>query len=132
MFSIEGREEEWGTVLVLRGELDHDSVVQLDEAGRRATAPGGGEGTLVADLAGLTFCDSSGVSALLRLYRALEARHRGLALAAVPPTVLRLFTLTGLDQIFPVHADVHGALAAGRDTAPGAGAPARQNGKETT
>ncbi|MFF5927917.1 STAS domain-containing protein [Streptomyces hydrogenans] len=132
MFSIEVREEEWGTVLVLRGELDHDSVVQLDEAGRRVTAPGGGEGTVVADLAGLTFCDSSGVSALLRLYRALEARHRGLALAAVPPTVLRLFTLTGLDQIFPVHADVHGALAAGRDTAPGAGAPARQNGKETT
>ena len=40
MFSIEVREEEWGTVLVLRGELDHDSVVQLDEAGRRATAPG--------------------------------------------------------------------------------------------
>ncbi|MEW5633407.1 STAS domain-containing protein, partial [Streptomyces hydrogenans] len=78
MFSIEVREEEWGTVLVLRGELDHDSVVQLDEAGRRVTAPGGGEGTVVADLAGLTFCDSSGVSALLRLYRALEARHRGL------------------------------------------------------
>ncbi|MFJ8128752.1 STAS domain-containing protein [Streptomyces hydrogenans] len=132
MFSIDVREEERGTVLVLRGELDHDSVVQLDEAGRRATAPGGGEGTVVADLAGLTFCDSSGVSALLRLYRALKARHRGLALAAVPPTVLRLFALTGLDQIFTVHADVHGALAAGRDTAPGAGAPARQNGKETT
>ncbi|GHJ93483.1 anti-sigma factor antagonist [Streptomyces sp. NE5-10] len=132
MFSIDVREEERGTVLVLRGELDHDSVVQLDEAGRRATAPGGGEGTVVADLAGLTFCDSSGVSALLRLYRALKARHRVLALAAVPPTVLRLFALTGLDQIFTVHADVHGALAAGRDTAPGAGAPARQNGKETT
>ncbi|MFK3733775.1 STAS domain-containing protein [Streptomyces sp. NPDC088090] len=132
MFSIEVRAEGRGTVLVLRGELDHDSVVQLDEAGRRETAPGGGEGTVVADLGALTFCDSSGVSALLRLYRGLEARQRRLALAAVPRTVLRLFTLTGLDQIFTVHPDVHEALAAGRDIATGAGAPARQNGKETT
>ncbi|MEV6353200.1 STAS domain-containing protein [Streptomyces hydrogenans] len=132
MFSIDVREEGRGTVLVLRGDLDHDSVVQLDEAGRRETAPDRAEGTVVADLAGLTFCDSSGVSALLRLYRRLEAGHRRLVLAAVPRTVQRLFALTGLDQIFTVHADVHEALAAGRATPTGAGAPARQNGKETT
>ncbi|MCW7991761.1 hypothetical protein XF35_42895 [Streptomyces platensis subsp. clarensis] len=54
--------------------------------------------------------------------------------SAVPPTVRRLFTLTGLDQIFTVHADVHEALAAapaGPETAPGAGAPAPQNRKES-
>ncbi|MFH8255507.1 STAS domain-containing protein [Streptomyces roseolus] len=135
MFSVEVEEEERGTVLVLRGELDHDSAVQLDEAGRRGTgAAGGAAGPVVVDLAALTFCDSSGISALLRLHRHASARGRPLELAAVPRTVRRLFALTGLDQIFTVRADAHEALAAGPDrpdTAPGAGAPARQNRKES-
>ncbi|GGR18206.1 STAS domain-containing protein [Streptomyces roseolus] len=135
MFSVEVEEEGRGTVLVLRGELDHDSAVQLDEAGRRsAGAADGAARPVVADLAALTFCDSSGISALLRLHRHLSARGRPLGLAAVPRTVRRLFALTGLDQIFTAHSDVHEAFAAGPvrpDTAPGAGAPARQNRKES-
>ncbi|MFF0482900.1 STAS domain-containing protein [Streptomyces sp. NPDC004435] len=136
MFSVDIGQEERGTVLVLRGELDFDSAVQLDEACRTGLAPGSGEGPVVADLAALTFCDSSGISALLRLYHHLSAHGRSLGLAAVPRTVQRLFTLTGLDQIFAVHADVHEALTAGParpDTAPapGAGAPARPHRKET-
>ncbi|MFC8511192.1 STAS domain-containing protein [Streptomyces sp. NPDC057411] len=134
MFSVDVRQEERGTVLVLRGELDYDSAVQLDEAGHRGPGAGAVPGPVVVDLAALTFCDSSGISALLRLYQDLSAQGRTLRLAAVPPTVRRLFALTGLDQIFTVHADVReafAALPAGPDTAPGAGAPAPQNRKES-
>ncbi|MEU2655086.1 STAS domain-containing protein [Streptomyces sp. NPDC007325] len=134
MFSVDIGQDERGTVLLLRGELDFDSAVQLDEVRRTGPVSGDGQGPVVADLAALTFCDSSGVSALLRLYQHLSARGRPLRLAAVPRTVQRLFALTGLDQIFTVHAGVHEALAAGPagpDTAPGAGAPARPNRKES-
>ncbi|MFF7441656.1 STAS domain-containing protein [Streptomyces sp. NPDC008122] len=134
MFSVDVRQEERGTVLVLRGELDFDSAVQLDEAGLRGPGAGAAPGPVVVDLAALTFCDSSGISALLRLHQVLSARGRPLVLAAVPPTVRRLFALTGLDQIFTVHADAHETLAAGPagpDPAQGAGTPARQNRKES-
>ncbi|MEU5217052.1 STAS domain-containing protein [Streptomyces sp. NPDC020807] len=134
MFSVDVRQEERGTVLVLRGELDFDSAVQLDEERLRDPGAGGVPGPVVVDLAALTFCDSSGISALLRLYQQLSAQGRPLRLAAVPTTVGRLFALTGLDQVFTVHADVRAALAAepaGPDTAPGAGGPARQNRKES-
>ncbi|MFD6248808.1 STAS domain-containing protein [Streptomyces roseolus] len=135
MFSVGVRQEGRGTVLVLRGELDFDSAVQVDEAGRRGVeAAAGAAGPVVVDLAALTFCDSSGISALLRLHRHASARGRPLELAAVPPAVQRLFALTGLGQIFTVRTDAHEALAAGPvrpDTAPGAGTPARQNRKES-
>ncbi|MGW4781770.1 STAS domain-containing protein [Streptomyces filamentosus] len=134
MFSVDVGQEERGTILVLRGELDFDSAVQLDEVALGDPAHDTATGPVVADLAALTFCDSSGISALLRLHRRLSTRGRPFLLAAVPHPVRRLFALTGLDQIFTVHADAHEALAAGPAgpaPAPGAGTPARQNRKES-
>ncbi|MFI8962751.1 STAS domain-containing protein [Streptomyces sp. NPDC053493] len=134
MFSVEVRQEARGTVMALRGELDFDSAVQLDEAGHGVLEPGRRKEPVVVDMAGLTFCDSSGISALLRLYQQLSTQERRLLLAAVPRTVLRLFTLTGLDQIFPVHPDAHAALAGGPPgphPATGSAPSAQQNEKET-
>ncbi|MEU6814368.1 STAS domain-containing protein [Streptomyces sp. NPDC046860] len=126
MFSVDVRQHAPGVLFVLCGELDFDSVVQLheaadDELGRpEATLP------VVVDCAALTFCDSSGISGLLRLYQRLSARGRTLRLAAVPASVSRLFTLTGLDQLFSVHLDAAEALAAGPGT-PGAAAAVRHH-----
>ncbi|PWI45016.1 STAS domain-containing protein [Streptomyces sp. ICBB 8177] len=110
MFAVAVRRDARGVVFTLRGELDFDSVVQLHDAaerelGRRDAGP------VVVDCAALSFCDSSGVSALIRLARQLTARDRELRLAAVPASVSRLFSLTGLDQLFAVHRDVAEALA---------------------
>ncbi|MFF9049359.1 STAS domain-containing protein [Streptomyces parvulus] len=117
-----------GVVFTLRGELDFDSVVQLHEAtaeelGRAGKSP------VVADCAGLAFCDSSGIGGLLRLYQRLSAQDRALRLAAVPASVARLFALTGLDQIFSVHPDVDHALGAGMD---GPGADGVADGRGAT
>ncbi|MEU0990666.1 STAS domain-containing protein [Streptomyces sp. NPDC005953] len=101
------------TSTALRGELDFDSMVQLDEAGEKELARGRGAGPVVADCAALSFCDSSGIGALLRLFQRLGAQERVLLLAGVPHSVARLFSMTGLDQVFAVHADVERALSAG-------------------
>ncbi|MYS15028.1 anti-sigma factor antagonist [Streptomyces sp. SID4982] len=103
-------------LFVLCGELDFDSVVQLHEAADAELSGSEGALPVVVDCAALTFCDSSGISALLRLYQRLAAQQRALRLAAVPASVSRLFTLTGLDQLFSVHMDAAEALAAGSDT----------------
>lgn len=126
MFSVDVRTQARGVVFTLRGELDFDSVVQLHEATEREL-----ERTekppVVADCAGLAFCDSSGIGGLLRLYQRLSAQGRTLRLAAVPASVARLFALTGLDQLFSVHADVDEAL--GTDTAGQAATDATDGGQ---
>ncbi|MFJ3770017.1 STAS domain-containing protein [Streptomyces sp. NPDC090082] len=115
MFSVQVVREERGVVLVLRGELDFESMVQLDEAGQEALALGRGAGPVVADCAAMAFCDSSGIGALLRLMQPLAEQGRVLRLAGVPAAVARLFAITGLDRIFEVHPDREQAFAAGRD-----------------
>ncbi|GHB50901.1 anti-sigma factor antagonist [Streptomyces cirratus] len=113
MFSVVVRQDARGVVFALRGELDFESVVQLHEAGEQELGRGPGVGPVVADCSDLEFCDSSGVGALVRFFQQLSAQGRALRLACVPDSVARLFSLTGLDQVFSVHADVSDALVAG-------------------
>ncbi|MFE9707530.1 STAS domain-containing protein [Streptomyces sp. NPDC005930] len=123
-----------GAVIALRGELDFESVVQLEEAGATELARGRNAGPVVVDCAALSFCDSSGVGALLRLFQELAAQQRVLRLGAVPHSVVRLFTQTGLDQVFAVHKDVDEALTAGTQQRDGVAAhvdePARPKGRQ--
>ncbi|MEV6685930.1 STAS domain-containing protein [Streptomyces sp. NPDC051130] len=129
MFSVVVRQDARGVVFALRGELDFESVVQLHEAGEEELNRGKGAVPVVADCSDLQFCDSSGVGALVRFFQQLSAQGRVLRLASVPDSVARLFSLTGLDQVFSVHADVSEALLAGtggRDiVAAGAEVPVR-------
>ncbi|MET7746688.1 STAS domain-containing protein [Streptomyces sp. NPDC005385] len=113
MFAVEVTQKERGMVFTLRGELDFDSMVQLEKAGEQVLEPGRDTGAVVADCSALAFCDSSGIGALLRLRQRLAAQDRVLRLSGVPTQVARLFAVTGLDQIFDVYTDAERALAAG-------------------
>jgi anti-anti-sigma factor len=91
--------------LGIRGEVDMASVATLREQLSRALA--NKPEILIVDLRAVTFIDSSGLHALL------SARSRavatGTALVVIRPTgpADRVFTLTGLDTIFP---DVEAAM----------------------
>ncbi|KJY25590.1 MULTISPECIES: STAS domain-containing protein [unclassified Streptomyces] len=90
-----------GTLLVLRGELDLDSVAVLSEALEGALAA---PGTVVLiDCGDLAFCDSTGLSELLDA--AVRARERGsrIELARPRPIVRRVLELTGATEALPVH-----------------------------
>ncbi|MGJ5830031.1 STAS domain-containing protein [Streptomyces ossamyceticus] len=69
---------------------------RLDPSARRLR-PGQ---RLVLDLAGLTFCDSSGITALIAARSHAHAAEVDIALAAVPAHTLRILRLVDLDQIF--------------------------------
>ncbi|MDX3075485.1 STAS domain-containing protein [Streptomyces sp. NPDC088354] len=99
-----------GAVIELTGELDHHTSPEV-----RAALPGLGlrrGQQLVLDLGGLTFCDSSGVTALLAARNHALAADAGIALAAVPGRVSRIFHIVGLAQVFPTHPTAQAAEAA--------------------
>lgn len=105
-----------GPVLELTGELDHASCSQV-----RGLLPGlvlhRGQ-QLVVDLAGVTFCDSSGITALIAARNHTLAAEADIALAAVPHHIRRIFSMVGLDQVFAAHPTSRAAEAAWTPPAP--------------
>ncbi|MFJ4713909.1 STAS domain-containing protein [Streptomyces sp. NPDC088785] len=82
-----------------KGELDLHASVDLytQVQDLLATSP-----TVIMDMSAVTFCDSSGFNALLRLHRRAQESGGRLVLAAPHPTVSRLLALTGSDQVFEI------------------------------
>ncbi|MFI9270944.1 STAS domain-containing protein [Kitasatospora sp. NPDC052896] len=96
-------------VLVLHGELDHDTADVLREAldGCLAAAPA----RILLDFADLRFCDSTGLNVLLRARLAARESGREVELCGLGPQVARLFEITGAGGVFRVHPSVAQALS---------------------
>lgn len=93
------------------GELDASTVAKLDEA--IDAAIGGTERHVVVDLSGITFVDSTGITALIGALRRLNRARRRLALAlGTGGPVSRALELTGLDHTFECHPTASAAEAA--------------------
>jgi anti-sigma B factor antagonist len=66
---------------------------------------------VIADLTPTTFCDSAGITALVRVGQQATARGSGLWLAASAPAVTRVLALTGIDKLIEVYPSVAAAMA---------------------
>ncbi|GGV07484.1 anti-sigma factor antagonist [Streptomyces litmocidini] len=97
------RDAATGPVLELLGELDYATAPELRDVLATVTLRPGQR--LVMDLAGMEFCDSSGLTALIIARNHAHAARADIALAAVPARTLRLMNIAGLDQIFSLHPD---------------------------
>ena len=97
---ITARDTTTGTVLEIRGELDHTTATELREVLTTLTLQPGQR--LLLDLAGMQFCDSSGIAALIAAREHANTAQAEIALAAVPGHILRILRIVGLDQIFAV------------------------------
>jgi anti-anti-sigma factor len=99
-----------GSAYVVRpvGELDLATVDELHAtvAARPDTCP-----SLVLDLSGLTFFDTSGMRLVIETLQ--DARRSGISLALVrgPEDVQRLFALAGMGDRLPFFDDLDEALA---------------------
>ncbi|WP_329052986.1 STAS domain-containing protein [Amycolatopsis sp. NBC_01488] len=87
--------------LAVAGDLDYDSAPALRTT-LGALPLGTGTG-LIIDLSALTFCDSSGLSTLIAAHQLTRTTGSALALAAVPPRLLTMFRLTGMEPLLPLY-----------------------------
>ncbi|MEW1568416.1 STAS domain-containing protein [Streptomyces sp. NPDC093509] len=101
--TITRRDAATGPVLEIVGDLDYASAPDLRQALDTLTLTDGH--LLVLDLNSLKYCDSSGLSALLAARNLATEHGARIALAAVPADTARILSLTGLDQVFPMHPD---------------------------
>lgn len=85
-------------VVVLSGEIGIGDAAATWERVRRAISAG--PRTLVLDLAGVTFMDSTGLGTLLRVANECPPRGIRLIIRAASPQVRRLMEVTGTHQIF--------------------------------
>jgi anti-sigma B factor antagonist len=95
-------------VAAVRGELDIMSSPDVASAiGSLAKR----RRVVIVELSGLAFIDCGGLGVLLRVQRAARLGGGDVLLAAPAANVLRLLSLTGLDEVFSVHASADAAVA---------------------
>ena len=92
-FEVDVIEESRGTVVTVSGELDVASsqVLEQELTKLRGTA------TLIVDLRGLTFIDSTGLGVLVRAHQVAKEQSCRFGLVRGEGQVNRLLALTGLD-----------------------------------
>ena len=92
-----------GAATVVRPVAERlDAMVAVQFKDRMKAALEGGGALVVLDLSPIGFLDSSGLGALVALRRFLRDGQR-LELAALTPAVMRVFRLTRMDRVFPLH-----------------------------
>jgi anti-sigma B factor antagonist len=102
--SLQVVERDGWTVVLVGGDIDLTTAPTLRERLLRLLAEG--HRHLMVDLAGVGFCDSTGLGVLVGTAR--RARNEGgdVELSGLTPGLQRIFQLTRLDQAFAIHADL--------------------------
>ncbi|RMF28796.1 MAG: anti-sigma factor antagonist [Chloroflexi bacterium] len=101
------------TVVVVEGEIDTLTVPQLHETFDRLVAAG--EQNYVIDLAGVPFMDSSGLAALVKLFKRIRIGHGDVRLCRVRPEIRKILELTRLDRVFEIYEDRTSAVESYRE-----------------
>jgi anti-sigma B factor antagonist len=95
-------------VITTPGEIDVSNAAQF----RQSLLSGAdGHPTLVVDMSGTVFCDSTGVHQLVRARARAGAAGGEVRLVIRTAPVRRLFAIMGIDQLFPVFASLEQAVA---------------------
>ncbi|MEU9019746.1 STAS domain-containing protein [Actinomadura sp. NPDC048394] len=88
-------------VVQVSGELDLATAPGLSARVGRLIAEGDPP-RIVLDLGGVSFCDSSGINALVRLWKHISAAGGQLLVLRPQPRLVTLLSRTGVDRWVPV------------------------------
>lgn len=106
---VSTREESGRVVVAAIGEVDVYTAPQLDAELSRLT--GEGRTDLVVDLSRVEFLDSTGLSVLVKALKRVREADGRLDVVVSSDRVTKVFRITGLDQLIPLHATLADALA---------------------
>ena len=107
-------------VVTLPAEIDVTNADMVRE--ELASVLNQGAALLIADLSKTSFCDSAGVSALVRTFRRAATSESSMRLVVSTPAVERVLSITGVDRLVDTFPSVAASLA-------GAGGQAGQGGQ---
>lgn len=107
--SVASREEGQFTVVVVNGEIDvytapilREKLVSLISAERFH---------IVVDMTKVSFLDSTGLGVLVGCMKRLRSHSGTLRLVCAESRILKVFSITGLTQVFPIFETLDEALA---------------------
>jgi anti-sigma B factor antagonist len=97
-------------VIELGGEIDLYTAPEFKE--RMIELIEDGKTRIVVDLSAATFIDSTTLGVLVGGVKRLRPADGALALVCTDQNIVKIFEITGLDRVFPIHASRADALAA--------------------
>ncbi len=107
-------------VVTLPTEIDVTNADMIQE--ELSSVLNQGAALLIADLSKTSFCDSAGVSALVRTFRRAATSASSMRLVVSTPAVQRVLSITGVDRLVDTFPSVAASLA-------GPGGPSGQGGQ---
>jgi anti-sigma B factor antagonist len=110
-FSVSTAENGDRKVVTASGELDAHSAPTLQAQVDPLTAVTGA--SVVIDLSNVGFIDSTGLGVLVATLKHVREVNGRLDVVVSSPRVLKVFHLTGLDAVIPLHATLDEALSTG-------------------
>jgi anti-sigma B factor antagonist len=96
-------------VIELGGEVDLYTAPEFKE--RLLQVIDDGKTRLVVDLTKATFIDSTTLGVLVGGVKRLRPTGGSLALVCTEPSIVKIFEITGLDRVFPIHSSRDEALS---------------------
>ena len=97
-------------VIELGGEVDLYTAPEFKE--RMVQLIEGGKKQIVVDLSKATFIDSTTLGVLVGGVKRLRPTGGSLSLVCTDQNITKIFEITGLDRVFPIHESRDDALAA--------------------
>jgi anti-sigma B factor antagonist len=108
--SLDTRTEGAKTVIEVAGEIDvytaprlREQIVQLVDEGKYH---------LIVDMENVEFLDSTGLGVLVGGLKRVRAHDGSLHLVCTQERILKIFRITGLTKVFPLHGSVAEAVEA--------------------
>lgn len=95
-------------IVTVAGEVDAHTAGDVRTAVEAVIGP---RSRVVVDLTGVTFLDSTGLGVFVTALKHLREQQGSLDLVITSPRVLKVFELTGLDVVIPIHAALGDALS---------------------
>jgi len=107
--TVTSRQEGARTVITVKGEIDVYTAPSLRE--RLNELVGAGRYDLVVDMGGVEFLDSTGLGVLVGGLKRVRSHDGTLRLVCAQEKILKVFRITGLTKVFPIHPTLTEALA---------------------
>ncbi|HEX3827604.1 MAG TPA: STAS domain-containing protein [Sporichthyaceae bacterium] len=109
--TLQTRVEGEFTVIEVGGEIDVYTAPKLREC--LVDLVNSGRHHLVVDMEKVEFLDSTGLGVLVGGLKRVRAHDGSLRLVCTQERILKIFRITGLTKVFPIHDSVSGAVGAG-------------------